>query len=343
MLDIYSLIDGIQRIAIVGVAKNCGKTTTLNALLAGLSTEPVGLLSVGIDGEPEDMLIHTPKPTIFVSEGQWVVTARDGFEVSSAAVEYVAPLGIDTPMGPVSLARVTRAGTILLAGMRHAGDIERATALLLEYGASHVLIDGAYGRTVAAQARLCDGVLISTGAVVSPVAAEVAQATAALANRFGYIAPTASWQRELLERSMSSNAALLGGPDGEVVELPSKSALVGLSKGRALWRDDLLALAVPGLVSPRVLEELLAVPAPKSGARRALLLRDGTTLQAPSRLVSRVERGWDIHAAAAPRLLGVSYNPTSVAGPSILSEELDAALRVEFGAGVALFDPVELG
>ena len=71
------MLEGIGRLALVGVAKNCGKTTTLNYLLGSgvCSGRVVGLVSIGIDGESADLLIGTKKPPIHVAAGQWVLPA----------------------------------------------------------------------------------------------------------------------------------------------------------------------------------------------------------------------------------------------------------------------------
>src|SRR5690554_2852378 len=78
-----------RRLAVVGVAKNCGKTTTLNALIEKHRDRPVGLVSVGIDGEQSDVLLGTEKPAIVVEEGHWVVSAEQALSRSTAPLEYV--------------------------------------------------------------------------------------------------------------------------------------------------------------------------------------------------------------------------------------------------------------
>ena len=49
----HQLMHSAGRIAFVGAAKNCGKTTTLNAFVAEASAlgRVVGLVSIGIDGQ----------------------------------------------------------------------------------------------------------------------------------------------------------------------------------------------------------------------------------------------------------------------------------------------------
>lgn len=331
------------RIAVVGVAKNCGKTTTLNALLREREHEPVGLLSIGIDGEPHDLFIGTPKPSIAVHPGQWVISTEVGFQSSSARFEFVASLGFSTPMGAVSLARVREAGEVMLSGVRHGADLMCALEMMAEHGASPLFIDGAYGRVMGARSAWCDGVIVSTGAILSSSLDEVIAATTWLTQRLTREPPPEAWQRELLAQAMREERALLGTPDGEVTPLAARSALVGLSRSRALWTPAHRAIAVPGLVSDRVLEELLVVASRDDFDRRALLVPDGTSVQADAALMSRFERQWEWFAGENVALLGVSFNPTSLSGPGIDAERFEQALREAYGEGVWIFDPVRLG
>lgn len=339
---IETILTDVRRLAIVGVAKNCGKTTTLNLLLSEIGAASAGLVSIGIDGEEEDALIGTDKPTIAVREGQWVVTAQAALSESTARVEYVEDLRIATPLGAVSLCRVIDAGTVVLAGMRHSEDLSLALARLdaVVPPDAPILIDGAYGRTVAARADLSDGVLISTGAIVSPALDEIVAQTASLARRISMPTPIHSWQYNLVEHATSEQRALLGSPDGAVVELPAKSALLGLGRGRALWSEHIAAIAIPGLVSNRVVEELLAIPAETGeGTPRALVVPDGTVLQADPALMRKLERRWRVYAASSNTLCGVSINPTSVRGPGVDAGALAGALREVLGEDVPIFDP----
>jgi len=59
--------DKYESISIVGMAKNAGKTVTLNALLdeAYENGKNVGLTSIGRDGEKQDIVTQTEKPMIY--------------------------------------------------------------------------------------------------------------------------------------------------------------------------------------------------------------------------------------------------------------------------------------
>ncbi len=323
----------------VGVAKNCGKTTTLNFLLSLLETSPTGLVSVGIDGESRDYLIGTDKPSIRVQPGQWVVSSREGFARSSAQVEFVESLGFETPMGPVYLARVLQPGEVLLSGMRHSGDLARALDLMARHGADPCLVDGAYGRTVGARASLTEHVIVSTGAIISSSLKEVLEVTRSLTHRLTSPPPPHPWQIALMQQASLQERALLGGSERAVpVSLAMRSALTGLPRSRDLWDTTVESIAVPGLVSNRVLEELLLVK-PLANKRRALIVEDGTRIQASSSLLQRFERSWDLYATTNVKLLGISYNPTSITGASLDPVTFEDALRETYGEQLWIFNP----
>lgn len=63
----------------MGLAKNTGKTTTLNyvrKLLQSLTKQKIILISTGYDGEESDALSGLPKPKIFVTKGNVFITAE---------------------------------------------------------------------------------------------------------------------------------------------------------------------------------------------------------------------------------------------------------------------------
>lgn len=334
MDGVNGLLDA-RRIAVVGVAKNCGKTTTLNRLLelAVRSGRELGLMSIGIDGESEDVLLGTPKPPIHVEPGQWVITAEDAAHASSAVLEYYETMGFETPLGAVVMTRVREAGEVILAGLRHRGDVRAGIEALERHGVNLVMVDGAYGRIASAHAGVTDGVVLSTGAVVSEHVEGVVEKTAELMDRLTLEAIEEPWHLTLLERATRENQCFLGGPSIAPLALPSRSALVGLPQARGLWAPEVEAVAVPGLVSDRVVEELI-----RAGGPRTLLVPDGTALQADGKLLERLRRTWQVRVGSPARVLGIAVNPTSVQGWTLSEEALTAALRARWPK-ITIFNP----
>lgn len=323
-------------VAVVGVAKNCGKTTTMNRLVAQarLAGRTVGLVSVGIDGESKDALLGTPKPPISVHPGQLVVTTRQMLHASSADVEFIDVLGFTTPIGEAVLARVASEGEVVLGGMRHRADVALAVAAMKGAGADQIWIDGAYGRVGAARPSLSDGVVVATGAVVGSTVASIVDTTRALVDRLTLAGAEIAWQQRLIDQAIAEDRTLLGGSTMAPIRLPERSALLGLSRGRDRWTADVEAVAVPGLVSDRVAEELLRLP--RSGT---LLLVDGTSFQVDDKIARRLRKHWAVRTRRSCRLLAISFNPTSLRGPVVAGDLLAEALRIQF-PNIAVFDPI---
>ncbi len=311
-------------IAVVGVAKNCGKTTTLNALASHLRQRGhvIGFVSAGIDGETSDVLLGTPKPPVALDAGDLVATTRDALARSDVEVEYLDDLGFSTPLGEAVVVRARTKGTVLLAGMRHRDDLAIAVDALQSHGVDRTLIDGAYGRVMSARPGLADAVIVATGAVVSPRADVVARRTATLVRRLTLPEADEPWQRVLLDRAIELDRALLGGPEIEPIELPAKSALVGLSKGRDRWTPKVQGVAVPGLVSDRVIQELVR----RRRTSGVLLIPDGTVLQADARAMRKFDRAWTIRVRNRSDVIGIAFNPTGIRGQRIRDDHLAQAL-----------------
>lgn len=330
-----------RRVALVGVAKNCGKTTTLNFLLSHLPKETVtGLLSIGIDGESHDVLLGTAKPKISVAAGQWVVTARHALKESTARVEYVESLGIETPLGQVFLGRVEEEGHIILAGLRHRQDLELALARMEAQGVEFILIDGAYGRVMGAHSEVAQGVIFSTGAVVGSSPAKILERTVALVSRWEIPVVEHPRHRALIEQAIEEDRALLGhreGPDSPAapLALPAASALVGLSRARDLWKETTDALAVPGLVSDSIVEELLTLGL----NRRTLLIPCPTSIHVAEGLWRRFTKRWDVRVLRSCVIHAISINPTSVQGHGVDGEVL-CGMLAERWPGLPIFDPM---
>ncbi len=326
-------ISSRSRLAVVGVAKNCGKTTTLNYLLRKRVGPPPALISIGVDGESEDILLGTSKPPIEVQPGQWVVTAQQAAERSTARLEYIQPLGIETPLGEVLACRVVDRGTVMLAGLRHRREVLRALEILEESGCEDIWIDGAYGRVAGAHPSVTDAVVISTGAIAAAGVDGVVERTRDLISRLVLPPVEDKAQRSVLEYAIAEDRAFLLDEEKGAVALPARSALIGLSRARKSWTPTIKAVAVPGLVSDRVAEELLA-----ARSEGVLLIPDGTVLHLDRRLWRRLRQEWTVRALHPIEVAGISYNPTSITSSAVKDEVLAGALR-EAWPGLSVFNP----
>jgi len=211
-MDLFERIaaNGISSLSVTGMAKNCGKTTVLNYLIreGAAAQMALGVTSAGRDGEKIDIVTGLPKPAIYVPDGCLVVTAagtlrQNGCECGCkrecererssdggcadgagggggdyADVALLQQTDFTTPLGPLVLGRVRRAGTIEIIGGNRFQTAQAAIELLQQNGALLTLVDGAANRVFLAAPALVEAVVLATGAAVHPSLDKVLDETA---------------------------------------------------------------------------------------------------------------------------------------------------------------------
>ncbi len=167
LLDL--VINKYKIISVVGMAKNAGKTVVLNELILEAMYEniPIGLTSIGRDGEKQDVVTFTEKPLIYVQEGTLIATAKETFEVSEARLEILEITDFRTSLGQVIIARALTSGHVQIAGPSTNGDIKSVSEKMISYGAHIVIVDGAIDRKSSASPAITEATILSTGAVIS--------------------------------------------------------------------------------------------------------------------------------------------------------------------------------
>jgi hypothetical protein len=177
---LMDLIARARRVAVVGLAKNTGKTETLAALLRELEEAgaTVGVTSVGRDGEARDVIDpHIAKPRVRLWAGSVVASADALLRASGVAYELLEDTGVRTPLGRVLIARLRGEGTVEIAGPSAAGDVRAVADAMLARGAELVLVDGAIDRRAASSPAVCDALVIATGAILAERIEEVVERT----------------------------------------------------------------------------------------------------------------------------------------------------------------------
>jgi hypothetical protein len=114
----------MHTVAVMGMAKNTGKTVALNHLLAQAAADDVavGLTSIGRDGEERDAVFNFPKPPVSVWPGTVVATARSTLQRARVRHKLIDATGIHSPMGEIVLVKVLEAGDMEVAGASRSHD-----------------------------------------------------------------------------------------------------------------------------------------------------------------------------------------------------------------------------
>ena len=260
------LLFGTRRLALVGLAKNTGKTETLAAILAehAAADRRVGVTSIGRDGEEHDVIdARIDKPRVRLVAGDLVASTGALLRASGVAHERLSRTGVRTPLGEVVVARLSEDGTVEVAGPSAAADVRAVSDEMADLGAEQVLIDGAIDRRAASSPAVADGLVMATGAVLGEDIAQVVAATADAVDlvklpRGKDVTGGAGEERVALERRL----VLSGGP-AEI------AALLGACPRAS-------TLVVDGALSERFLEGLLAARRERAGRELRVLVGDPT-------------------------------------------------------------------
>ena len=231
-------IGGSPVVTFIGLCKNAGKTTALRRLMAELADEPLGLTSVGRDGEATDLVTGTAKPDLYLKAGDLFATARGMLPLCDATCAVESLTGVRTPLGEVAVFRTLSDGFVQLAGPSAAGQLPPLVETFQRLGAKRVLIDGAAGRKSLAGAGAAGCAILCTGASLDREMAVVAAETAYVCDLFSARVPPSTAVRAALEE-LEDRFALFT-PRGEPLELPLNEGGTPnwgrLPRGRcALW------------------------------------------------------------------------------------------------------------
>jgi hypothetical protein len=309
---LLAMLAEAKSVAIVGMAKNTGKTVTLNGLVRAAADGELklGLTSIGRDGEKADEILLAPKPRIFAPAGSLVATSRRALLNCEAEIEVVQETNCHTAVGTVLIGVVSTAGLVELAGPTLMSQMKALVARLQGLGAGLVVLDGAFDRASAAAPGVTDATVLATGAALANSMSAAIEMTADRIERLSL--PPA--ERDIMAACRSVMRA--GGigflnRDGETRLMPaSRSLIAGEVLERSVTKGT-AAVVMTGAVGDEVLAALVALA--KAAAPVRLVIRNGTCLFAARRLRhSFITAGGSIRVVEPIRLAAVTVNPTSL-------------------------------
>lgn len=151
-------------LAIVGTAKNAGKTVTARAIMqaAQLRGAAIGVTSIGRDGEAVDSTDAVRKPRLGLRRGAIVATAL-GALTASPAFELLDVTSRLTAAGKLAVVRLRTDAFVELVGPPTASGVRYALDRMRDYGATITILDGALDR-VAALAGGREAIVVAVGA-----------------------------------------------------------------------------------------------------------------------------------------------------------------------------------
>ncbi len=326
---LIELIKGqYETISIVGMAKNAGKTVTLNTLLDEAYEEDVvlGLTSIGRDGEKQDLVTFTEKPMIYAYEKTIVATAEMLFEVSEAKMEVLAVTDFRTSMGKIVIARVINPGHVQLAGPCSNAEIMKTSDMMKSHGAKLVVIDGAIDRKSTASPSITDASILSTGAALSRDMQKAIEKTVHQVSLFNIKRLTDNSIRTMAIKAIGMKQTLLINEDGTSEVLAIKTALNAGCKIASVLKDVTRYVVIPGsLVSKTVLD---IIKTSKHYKQITVIIQDATRIFIDYRdWIYFKKINMKIHVIDEIKLIAVTVNPYSPEGYFFDSEVFKEKLQ----------------
>ncbi|MGA8941965.1 MAG: hypothetical protein WB502_04515 [Thermoactinomyces sp.] len=332
----------IHSLSVIGLSKNAGKTTVLNALIRDypLSDSPLGLLSMGIDGERHDAWSGREKPLVRVCENMLVATSATWLNHQPGNWEVLQACGISSLLGDVYIARAKREGTVMLAGIPTRSGAERAIHLLGEAGAGKILLDGAYDRRSPSSPWLTDASIVVIGASLSPSLQEVVKKAEEWFHLFRLEESSLPLEQQAGQIAYRQRR-MVAVTEGRLETLPY-SGFFDLKEKEEMQAGNWDALAVAGALTDSMLEILM-----ENRQSVRLIVPSATHLFVSLPKIRRFyQQGGEIRVLKPVRLIKAAINPDSPDGYSFSPQEMKEKIgRVCFPLPVmdVVRDPREQG
>lgn len=307
-------------LSIVGLDKNTGKTVCLNYILRRMHQMgvPVGVTSIGVDGEQVDAVFATAKPEIVLYEGTHFITSEKHYLGRQLVSDIEAVDEFRTSLGRLVAARVLVGGKVLLSGAATTGLLRSQIAQLQALGSQVAIVDGALSRLSLASPTVTDAMVLATGAAVSVSLAQLVSRT-----RFVHRLICLDEVDEPLRSRLCAIGAGLWAVDdeGQPHDLGIASVfLIGKAEG------DMMRFGRTFFASGAVSDRLLRLLTTR-GKGITLIARDFTKMFVTPEAVADFQRvGGRLMVLQRSRLIAITLNPTSPQGFTLDSHAACAAL-----------------
>lgn len=311
-----------KTISIVGLAKNAGKTVTLNYLIEESNNNnlTIAITSTGRDGESLDLVTNTQKPSVYVAEGMYVATAKKALMLSDARFEILETTGISTPMGEVIIVKVRQGGNIQIAGPVNSKDMKYVCKRLIHFGAEIVFIDGAIDRKAVSSPAITDACIISTGAVLSRDMKKVINITSHAVECYS-LEKADDYARKVL---LKTNKTCIIQSFGEVIIPNIEISITGGKKICEKIDENTTHVFIKGAVTTNLLKDICQNEFLKNFK---IVVEDGTKIFVEIDVWNDLKRkGLKLQALNTIDVIAVTLNPVSPAGYFFDSDEFKSKI-----------------
>ena len=305
---------GARAVAVIGLVKNAGKTTVVNALMDNVPLR-FGLTSLGLDGERTDHLTGLDKPRIMPPRGTLIATTVGSLDRSQYTMEQLERLPFHTALGGVVIGRSMGERTVEISGPTTLSEVAVTVERLSALGAQMVLVDGAINRLGSAAPRVSDAVIMATGGLVGESLDETIETTSAALEMLTL--PVVDPQtRGLVPPDLLARArAVVVDREGRHEALDLVTVVgEGVTVAREVERLEADTLFVAGALTQEFADDFLRVLPPRRTV--TLVVRDATVLIMRPATVARFRRrDIDLRVLTPLRVLAVTANPYRLPQP----------------------------
>ena len=315
-LNVINNIKPYAVIGIIGLAKNTGKTTTLNALITRLQKETIAITSIGLDGEQIDQMTYLPKPKIQVKKGIIVATTTECLKQSQLDYDTLETTSIKTAIGRVIIVKIKSEGNIVVAGPTTNSDLKKVIEKLKKY-ANKVFVDGAFNRITFANIDCIDGIILATGASVHAQMEKTVAYTKSIIDSFSF---------EQTIHPIPLQAPLMAQTKSDIYFCKRKTIA---SLNEKAVKDTLQTLYLKGAITSSLIDGFIK----HNYQHFTLVLEDATKLLIPPKYHTYLSNlAINIEVLKAIKLIAVTINPFSPKGnhyqPSAFLKAMQNATRV---------------
>ena len=317
-------------IAIVGLAKNAGKTECLNYILRRVKNtgKRFALTSIGIDGESRDQVCQTPKPEIEVFEDMIFITSEMHYQDKRLVAEIMDVSTQQTSLGRLVTARAVSSGKVLLSGPADTGSLRTLIHDMKRWDVDTTIVDGALSRLSLSSPAVTEAMVLATGAALSCNIPQLVRKTKYVYDLIclNEAAP------DIVRKLMAIEQGVWSIDDeGNIYDLDIPSVFMLENK-----KDDIFkhgnTLYVAGAISDKLLQFLRQQ---KQIREITLIMRDFTKMFASMETYyAFVKKGGTIQVLQKSKLLAVCINPQSPDGYCLDSDELRVAMQTSLGIPV---------
>lgn len=309
----------VTSLSIIGLSKNAGKTTVLNALIETYKERGMlGIVSAGVDGEEHDVWSHRPKPPVVIPEGAVVATSGRYLDRHPGDWQLLHSIGMEMTGGPLFIAKARRRTTVKLIGVSSTTGLQQVLHLFKEVGIERTFVDGAYDRKAFASPLVTEGTLVVVGASMDASLKRIISKMEEMVHYFTL--PVTSFQKAG-QMAMNEKSVTIV-QDEEMEKLPVSSFFQMKEFQKHVNKRRIQCIALSGAITDVMIRGLM-----EQKRYVPIVVSDATRVFASLPLLQQYYRkGGAVEVMNPIQLVGVAVNPASPEGysfqPTLMKEEM---------------------